>query len=309
MMPLLRLLRLPNLFTAFADVMLGYLFVHESLQPVPQFVSLLLASGLLYSAGMVLNDVFDVEQDARERSQRPIPSGAIALPAARRLGFGMLVGGVAAACVAGWLAGSARSGFVALILAIMILAYDILLKNTFAGPPAMGSCRLLNILLGMSTGAIVADGLGGFTWAQLCVALGIGVYVTGVTWFARQEANRSPRSGLTLGIAWMLAGFMLLAALPRVGEFADGTRQLQLRPLAWQLLVVWQALIILRRCLVAVVNPNPDQVQAAVKLCILSLIVIDATVCLAVRAPWWWAASILLLLIPTLTLGRWVYST
>lgn len=107
----------------------------------------------------------------------------------------------------------------------------------------------------------------------------------------------------------MAAGFLLLAALPQVGEFGAGSRQLQLRPLAWQLLVVWQALVILRRCLVAVADPVPEKVQAAVKLCILSLIVVDATVCLAVRAPWWWAASILLLLIPTLILGRWVYST
>ena len=31
----------------------------------------------LYAAGMVLNDAFDAELDARERPERPIPSGRI----------------------------------------------------------------------------------------------------------------------------------------------------------------------------------------------------------------------------------------
>ena len=37
------------------------------------------ASALLYSAGMVLNDVFDVELDRQEQPYRPLPSGRIPL--------------------------------------------------------------------------------------------------------------------------------------------------------------------------------------------------------------------------------------
>jgi 4-hydroxybenzoate polyprenyltransferase len=49
-------------------------------------------------------------------------------------------------------------------------------------------------------------------------------------------------------------------------------------------------------------------VQAAVKNCILSLIVLDAAVCFTVRGVAG-ALPILVLLIPALFLGRWVYST
>ena len=72
----LRLVRLPNVFTALADVTMGFLFVHHTLQPLAVFLPLAAASALLYSAGMVLNDVWDVELDRRERPERPLPSGA-----------------------------------------------------------------------------------------------------------------------------------------------------------------------------------------------------------------------------------------
>ena len=42
---LLELLRLPNVFTAWADVGLGFLFMHESAEPRAQLVLLAIASG------------------------------------------------------------------------------------------------------------------------------------------------------------------------------------------------------------------------------------------------------------------------
>ncbi|MCO6457924.1 MAG: UbiA family prenyltransferase, partial [Pirellulaceae bacterium] len=92
----LRLLRIPNVFTAVADVTMGFLVVHGGLQPWPAFACLVAASCLLYLAGMVLNDVFDIEVDRRERPERPLPSGRIPLGRARWLGLGMLGGGVLA---------------------------------------------------------------------------------------------------------------------------------------------------------------------------------------------------------------------
>src|SRR5947208_9514410 len=75
-----QLVRLPNLFTAFADIGLGWLgtlALGAGTAGWPGFVLLLAASGCLYSAGMVWNDFFDVEQDRRERPFRPLPSGRI----------------------------------------------------------------------------------------------------------------------------------------------------------------------------------------------------------------------------------------
>src|SRR5262245_2691300 len=131
----LRLMRLPNVFTALADATMGYLFVQHSLEPLDAFASIAAASGLLYTAGIVLNDVFDIEIDRQERPERPLPSGAISLSIASVFGFTLLALGV----IAGWLAGLVfapdaaapwRSGLVATLLAALIVFYNTWLKRT-----------------------------------------------------------------------------------------------------------------------------------------------------------------------------------
>src|SRR4051812_6654179 len=99
-LPWLRLMRLPNVFTAIADVAMGYLVVNHSVDEPGKLACLIGASAALYTAGMVLNDVFDVQVDAKERPFRPLPSGQISLFAACWLGFVLLAIGF----VAGWAA-------------------------------------------------------------------------------------------------------------------------------------------------------------------------------------------------------------
>ena len=62
--------------TAFWAAM-GVLFVQQALVPPLAVLLLVAASVFLYLAGMVLNDVYDVEIDRRERPDRPLPSGRI----------------------------------------------------------------------------------------------------------------------------------------------------------------------------------------------------------------------------------------
>ena len=80
-------MRLPNVFTAMADIFMGFWLTHETLSPIGVFLLLLASSSFLYTAGMVLNDIFDLEQDRRERPQRPLPSGRILRPNATVIGF------------------------------------------------------------------------------------------------------------------------------------------------------------------------------------------------------------------------------
>lgn len=315
MLALLQLLRAPNVFTAFADVGMGFYVAGGQELPALGLLCLLAASGCLYSAGMVLNDVFDVEIDRRERPARPLPSGRVSLGWARTLGFGLLLAGAAIGSAAGHLAhveGALpwRSGAVAALLAACVLLYDGALKSTPLGPLAMGGCRFLNVLLGMSLAAAAAgaqEALGGYTLFQLAIAGGIGVYITGVTVFARGEAERSARSRLVAGLAIMAAGVALLGWAPR---WAPAGTAFFLRNPDW----VWPACLLLltvtivRRCIVAIAQPQPPQVQAAIKQCIFSLIVLDAAVCLLTGPPWA-AVAILTLLVPTLLLGRWIYAT
>src|SRR5438067_1808835 len=95
-LPWLRLMRLPNVFTAIADVAMGYLFVQREVTDGLVLGCLIAASAALYTAGIAFNDVFDREIDAKERPFRPIPSGQISLTSACLLATTLLIAGIAA---------------------------------------------------------------------------------------------------------------------------------------------------------------------------------------------------------------------
>ena len=312
----LRLVRLPNVFTAMADVTMGFVFAQGALEPLEVFMCLVAASSLLYSAGMVLNDVFDAAIDLSERPHRPIPSGRIPIARARSLGCCLVLAGAAT----GWLAGFAgapvgaavwRSGAVASLLGLVIVLYDGFLKATRLGPVAMGICRLLNVLLGMSVAEPVSVSgawhLGGYGFDQWIPAFGIGVYAAGITAFARTEAATSRRGRLAAGAAVMMAGVLILASVGAPG--AQWTAAGADHHGGWWLaLMAVLALTILRRCARAMAVPSPSNVQMAVKHAILSIILLDAAVTLRV-GPWYYGLGILTLLVPALVLGRWIEST
>ena len=303
----LRLMRLPNVFTAIADVAMGYLFVHRSVHDWRQLACLIGASACLYTAGMVLNDLFDLQVDAKERPFRPLPSGKISVPSAMALGWALLSIGVALGWLAGFLPGATtelpwRSGVMASLLAACVVAYDGFLKQTPIGPVAMGACRFLNVLLGMSTGSAAAESVVlGYGPGELLAAAGIGIYIVGVTWFARSEAGVSRSTVLVAAMAVMAGGAALLGTS---AMYVPLTIQ---RQMFWLLLALLMVTV-LRRCGVAAVDPVPDKVQAGVKHSILSLIWLDAATAVAVAEPMY-GVAIAALLIPALLLGRWVYST
>jgi hypothetical protein len=164
----------------------------------------------------------------------------------------------------------------------------------------MGGCRMLNVLLGMSVATAA------WQTEHYLVAGGIGIYVAGVTWFARTESARSSRLHLALATALMMLGIALLAAFP---GWADNLAPpIRLQPLHWDMLMVILAAVIGWRCLRAVIDPSAARVQSIVKLCILWLVVLDAAVCYAVAGAFW-AVMILLLLLPATLLGRWIRLT
>lgn len=307
----LRLLRLPNVFTAVADIAMGYLIVRREIDLPGAFACLMFASACVYTAGMVLNDVFDFDTDSQERPFRPLPAGQISLRWARYIGVALLLVGTGLGIAAGHLGTPAetiarpwRSGIVVLILAGSVLAYDGFLKRTLLGPLGMGFCRFFNVLLGMS----VADQVAlppwplGYDLTNLGPATGIGVYIVGVTCFARGEAGRSPVLQLLLGSIIMTGGIVIL------GWSAQFFQRPELKiEVFWWLLALLQVFV-LRRCLPAITNPQPHNVQAAVKQSILSLILFDASLCAAASNPMY-ALAVAMLLAPMLFLGRWVYST
>src|SRR5689334_3651974 len=93
---------------------------------------------------MYLNDAFDRRFDAQNRPERPIPSGAVSATAVLTLGFGMLLSGTAIAGTIGFdRAQGGTAGERALLLAAVIVLYDIWHKNNPLSPVLMGMCRVL----------------------------------------------------------------------------------------------------------------------------------------------------------------------
>jgi 4-hydroxybenzoate polyprenyltransferase len=195
---------------------------------------------------------------------------------------------------------------VAFALASCIVLYDAGAKRTLVGPLVMGGCRTLNVLLGMSL-AIAADGLllRSWTTSELMLALGVGIYIAGVTVFARSEAGLSGRKSLSGGIAILLLGIALITAAPVVGNSHES---LQLGVPQWFLLWALLAFVILRRCVIAWRDPLPLPVQNAVRTCLRSIIVIDAAIVLGYCGPFW-GSTVLALLVPMLLLERWASTT
>lgn len=315
----MRLFRLPNVFTAIADITMGYAIIHQGFAPAGPFVALLLASACLYTAGMVLNDVFDVEQDRKERPHRPLPSGQISLATARIAGFGLLAIGVLLGGAAGYLPGYAvgfepaypwRSGAVAGLLALCIVLYDAILKRTPVGPVAMGLCRFFNVLLGMSCAALEKTDAQIATLyyprGYLLIAAGLGVYVLGITLFARTEAKRSNRSQLTTAVAVM--GFGLAILLLVEGQIPPAEQFRVRQGWIWPGLLLVLATSVGRHCINAIADPTPLKVQWAVKFAILTIISINAAVALLGVGPYY-ALGIFALVVPTMLLGKFVYST
>src|SRR5262249_19180045 len=119
-------------------------------------------------------------------------------------------GWLGAAAAGGLLGGAWWSASTALatLLVAAILLYDGWLKRTWAGPLAMGACRFLNVLLGLSLAPQPNAAPGGY------VGRVVGVDSVGGTWFAGTEARESSRRGLSGAALVMLAGVLLALPLP-----------------------------------------------------------------------------------------------
>lgn len=268
----LRLCRFPTVFTALADIAAGFMLSHAFLQPVPEFLLLLAASACLYLSGMVFNDVFDVQQDTFERPGRPIPAGQISRRNAALFGSVLMAGGLGFAFAA-----DTRSLVIAGALAVCILLYDGIMKRTPLGPVFMGACRSLNLFLGASTAGLRMAAP--FQQPLLWVAICMGIYIAGVTWFAKREAKVNLRLPLLLALLVINIGLLGLAIW--VGGFAVQLR-LPLYPGVANpnaVLVLWGviAVTINRRAIAAIIDPSPAKIQPSIGVMLLSVIVLDAT--------------------------------
>ncbi len=308
-----QLLRIPNVFTAFGDIALGTCVAAAVLPSMPAafwlaYLILALASGALYLAGMVWNDVFDLAEDQKARAFRPLPSGRVGRGTAIALGTLLFAAGIALACAAG-LPGQPEWNHEPLVFALGILAgvmiYDGGAKRTPAGPVAMAGCRFLNVLLGLS---LIPEAALDIEY-RIHLAAVVGFYIVGVTWFARTEESASRKRDLAFA-ASVIGLSLVLALLLRV-KLSAGTGPTKplaaLGTVAFPYLLVAFGFLVGRPLARAIGDPTPRRVQAAVKRCVLGLVALDAVLAtMFVGVP---GLLVLLLLPPALVLGKWVYST
>jgi 4-hydroxybenzoate polyprenyltransferase len=249
----LELLRPPNVTTAVGDVLAGYAIAGLGR---PWALPWLLASTIcLYAGGIVLNDVFDLDVDRRERPERPLPSGRVTRRSAARLGGGLLSAGVCLAFPAAWSAGLVASG-----TAACILLYDSWGKRrTWFGPVNMGLCRAGNLMLG------VAAMPAALRWAWPLGLLPL-VYITAVTAVSRGEVHGGKRpvaAFALISLGLVLLALFCLSSWPGVsaaGLLLTALLAVRLLPPYVQ---VWQ-------------SPTPDAIRRAVRTGVLSLVLLDA---------------------------------
>jgi len=254
MLALLQLMRLPNLFTAMADVLAGYLLVAGMQVYLPTLLWLLLATSAIYAGGCVLNDLCDREIDQRERPQRPIPSGRVSPREAAILTCLLFTVGLTAAACAGRLAFA-----IALGLIVLVIAYDWQTKDIpFVGSLNMGSCRGGNLLLGMSP-LLTMENL---SWYPL-ISLGYVFFLTSLSNF---------ETGGRLGwLRWVIVSGLCLTLIALFGINILGN--LRVDGLLYLLLMALFIQGPLRR---AVFQQTPAFIGQAVKRLVLAIPFLDA---------------------------------
>jgi len=298
MQPYLQLIRLPLLPSALGNICLGALSAGLSQSDSLNFILLLFSSAFLYASGMVWNDYFDAGIDAIERPDRPIPSGKISPNNAAIFAIILMAMGIACALSVELLRGfSGTTLIIALAIVFFILAYDGGGKNFLFGPILMGSCRFCNVLLGWS---VVGNSLTEIAYLQAGI---IGIYIIGVTFYAKHEAVQSNPLSLVMASIIIVFALSIGLILPTFIHQENSTSWLY--PYLFFLLMarvgkaLWNG----------IAEPTPRNVQTGVVTSLKSLVLLDCILAIAIAG--WIGLWILVLLIPNLIMNRFkkLYST
>jgi 4-hydroxybenzoate polyprenyltransferase len=176
--PYLRLVRLPNLFTAVSNVVGGHVISSGGTPDLGTLGIACIGSTALYAGGVALNDFADRGTDRIERPERPIPSGSISPGAAgATAALLLLFGGLSGFGI------SPAAGAISMALCGAVLGYNLLLKRrAWTAPLGMGLCRGMNWVFGLVSGGCLAVA---FT---PCPAI-LFVYAALLTAAARREAQ------------------------------------------------------------------------------------------------------------------------
>jgi 4-hydroxybenzoate polyprenyltransferase len=246
--PYLQLTRPANVVTAFTDIFAGMAIVQFTFSN--------------YSPALLLVSTlgFDAKLDAIERPERPIPSGKVPLKSATMLGLSLLFFGILAAAMFSFL-----SGMIAIVVALLTVLYNRFAKHSrILGPLTMGMCRGGNLILGMS---VLPESLQQWSWISLFPIM----YIGAITLISQDEVHGGKKT--TLYIAALLYMIVLCSQVNLAMEHGN-----LLYTLPFVLLHAW---LIFRPLWNAMQNPVGPLIGKAVKAGVISLIVMNASWCVA----------------------------
>ena len=156
------------------------------------------AVGLMYIAGMILNDACDLAIDRIERPNRPLPRGTISRPLALGVGICLLLAGLLGL----WFAGL-PAAFLGAALAGLIVLYDAAHRASPWFTIVMGACRGMVYLIAAAAVAWPPS------WPAPAGAALLTGYTLSISLVARGEIQRPGRPTL---VHALLAGISLLDA-------------------------------------------------------------------------------------------------
>lgn len=274
-------MRPANVVTAISDVLAGtaistlYLDTWSGGLSVLTVLTVSIATVGLYGGGVVFNDVFDAALDAVERPERPIPSGEVSLKNAALLGISLFIMGVFAAGLL-----NITAGVIAVSIVAMCLLYDKWAKHhPVAGPLAMGTCRGLNLMLGMS---LFAEVLPAVWWLSLIPV----IYIAAITVISRGEVHGGSR------IPLLFAAFLYVVVIGLILYFGI------LKSGVWLGLVILAlfAAVIYVPLIKAISTRAAADIRKSVKYGVLALIFMNAIWVAA--AGMWGLTAVVLSLFP-----------
>ena len=212
--------------------------------------------------------------------------------AAAIFGSTLLIIGVGCAAIVG-----PGSLLIAGLIVVAVLLYDGYLKSTMAAPLGMGTCRFLNLMLGASAGTTITS-----VWqtTPMTVAAALGIYIIGVTVFAKNEAGKSNSGGLLTGVGIMLGGIGLGAWLV-TGHGAENAI-----PGCQMALLILGLNILMRSLSRGRTKPDPASIQRTVGLMLLCIIFLDALMVFGLTGNAQNAVLVIILIAPASLVRRFI---
>jgi 4-hydroxybenzoate polyprenyltransferase len=287
----LKLGRVSNLPTVWTNTLAGVVLAGSA--PTDwRFMLLLAAMSLAYTGGMFLNDAFDRNIDAKERPERPVPSGEVTASSVFVAGFGMLA---AAVILVAWCAlgtggidtGGMPAVVAAIALVLAIIAYNAWHKTNPFSPLIMGLCRMLvYITAGWTLSRDPSSALYFGAVVLLC-------YLIGLTYTAKQE---------NLGEVKNLWPLVFLAV-----PFFYAASSLSSRFETWLITLAFVAWLLY--ALRFVQRRGSGDIPRAVVSMIAGISLVDAIFIASVAGDFWWVLLAVAGFALTLFLQRYVAGT